>query len=535
MRVSRKNGKLLVLFILLSVLVVGCSSTQGTNTSSQKPVVKVPYYEGQGGKGIKVAVLQPSGKGLSENEQWLLSFIQGSITGDFSKYSAMTVIDRQNLDQILANQAEAASGIYSDDDYISIGHITNAQYIVLGNLTKTSENNYILDFAVTEASSGERKASFPPQPCSYNELQNLSVIKNATEDKLNQLGIELTDSGKQALSYVNISSLNAETALSKGITAQKNGTVVEALSYFYSAASFDNSLKEVNSRLSKLSTTISSGSIGEGLRNDIQRRNEWITLLNEANAFFNEHLPYEIIYDPTLTQGAVDYHEESVNLSFNMVVKPTDGFKIVQDIRNGLFKTGKVREWGFELWPMTSTVFVDAEIDSAWNLPGQPSTIDNSSGNFWFRSRAEAESGIGSGYGIVKSAFSGGNRDYGKAIFVEAELINEKNIILATAQRMFFVSIDAYEQQLRINYTDNYRGGTSYEYVMKAMNSPIIFSSVKVNDITDNMTVKIVSVNDVNADEAEQNGYIKISVDLFSNHALNTRFKINDTTNERHS
>lgn len=499
------------LFIISLAFVFSCSSTQKTNVSSQKPIVKGPYYEGQGGKGIKVAVLQPTGKGLRENEQWLLTFIQGSITGDFSKYSAMTVIDRQNLDQILANQIEAASGVYSDDDYISIGHITNAQYIIVGNLIKISENNYIMDFAVTEASSGERKASFPPQPCSYKELQNLSVVKNATEDILSQLGIELTDSGKQALSYVNTSSINAETALSKGITAQKNGTVVEALSYFYSATSFDSSLKEANSRLSKLSTTISSGNIGESLRNDIQQRNEWMKLLTEANEFFSKHLACEVLYDPTLTQGEVNYQEESVDLSFKMVVKPTDAFKVVQDIRNGLFKTGKVREWGFELWPMTSTAFVDAKIDSAWNLPGQPSTIDNSSGNFWLRSRSEYESGIGSGYGVVKSAFQGGNRDYGKAIFVEVELINENNKILATAQRMFFVSIDAYAQQLRINYTNNYNGGTSYEYVMKAMNSPIVFSSVKVNEITDNMTVKIISINGVNADEAGQNGYIKIS------------------------
>jgi hypothetical protein len=443
------NMKRSVLFVFLVISVFSCSSTQETNVSNQKPVVKSPYYEGQGGKGIKIAVLQPAGKDLGKNEKWLLAFIQGSITGDFNKYSAMTVIDRQNLDQIIANQLEAASGVYSDDDYISIGNLTNAQYIVIGNLTRIPANNYILDFAVIEASSGERKASFSPQHCSYEDLQNLSFVKNATIDILNQLGVDLTDSGKRDLTYVNPPSLNGEAALSKGIMAQKNGTIVEALSYFYSAASFDNSLKEAKSRLSGLSTTISSGNIGENLRNDILRRNEWMKILTEANTFFNDHLPCEIIYDPTLKQGNVNYQEECVDLSFKMVVKPSDGLKVVQDIRNGLFETGKIREWGFELWPMTSTTFVDAKIESAHNLPGQPSTIDRSDGAFWFRSRTESESGIGSGYGIVKSDFTGGNRDYGKAIFVEVELINENNKILATAQRMFFVSIDAYAKQLR--------------------------------------------------------------------------------------
>jgi hypothetical protein len=52
------------------------------------------YWTGDGGKGIKIAVLEPSGKGLSETEKWMPSMVQSSITGDFQKYSAMTIKEK---------------------------------------------------------------------------------------------------------------------------------------------------------------------------------------------------------------------------------------------------------------------------------------------------------------------------------------------------------------------------------------------------------------------------------------------------------
>ncbi|MDR2582002.1 MAG: hypothetical protein LBC75_00800, partial [Fibromonadaceae bacterium] len=51
---------------------------------------------------MKLAVLEPGGKGLSKDEQWMLPLIQSSIAADFNKYSSITIIDRQNLEAIMA-------------------------------------------------------------------------------------------------------------------------------------------------------------------------------------------------------------------------------------------------------------------------------------------------------------------------------------------------------------------------------------------------------------------------------------------------
>jgi len=76
------------------------TAKQETPQTQTQPVAQTPvsqtqaYWTGDGGKGISLAVLEPTGKGLAQNEQWMLSLIQSSITGDFNKYSAMTIIDR---------------------------------------------------------------------------------------------------------------------------------------------------------------------------------------------------------------------------------------------------------------------------------------------------------------------------------------------------------------------------------------------------------------------------------------------------------
>jgi TolB-like protein len=156
------------------------------------------FYEGTGGSGMRVAVLQPSGSNISEQEQWLLRLVQSTITGDFNKYTAMTVIDRQNLDTILGEQKSSLSGNYSEKDYISIGKLTNARYILAGTLTKTG-SGFMLELSVSDTETGVRKASFSPKNCTLDELQSTSIIKQAEEELLGQMGITLTAAGKQEL------------------------------------------------------------------------------------------------------------------------------------------------------------------------------------------------------------------------------------------------------------------------------------------------------------------------------------------------
>ena len=120
----------------------------------------------------------------------MTSIVQSSITGDFHKFSAMTIIDRQNLEKILDEQTQSMTGDYSEVDYIRIGQLTNARYILTGSVVKTTIA-YMIEFSVTDVETGERKASYPPKQVSLLAIENLSAIKEATADLL-ELGVILT-------------------------------------------------------------------------------------------------------------------------------------------------------------------------------------------------------------------------------------------------------------------------------------------------------------------------------------------------------
>ena len=204
------------------------------------PAQSSPYYDGAGGAGIRIAVLQPSGDGLSPQEQWLLRLVQSTLTADFNKYSAMTVIDRQNLENILGEQNQSLSGNYSESDYIRIGNLANARYILVGTLTKTG-GGFMLGLSVSDAQTGVRTASFAPKNCSLDELQNTVIIKQAAEELLGQMGVTLTAAGKQDLRNSitavpqAVSSAEANASASSTVTAA-NGQQLSFMDYLSQTA-----------------------------------------------------------------------------------------------------------------------------------------------------------------------------------------------------------------------------------------------------------------------------------------------------------
>ena len=323
---KRTNGKAFLHALMTAALFAAISGA----TFAQS------YWAGSGAAGLVIAVLVPESRGLEKNEEYLPIMVQGVIVGDFARFSAMKVLDRQNLDKVIA---EGESGVYENESgFVQLGAVANVQYVLNGALQKTG-SGFSLQLKVTDAASGASKAAYTGNVTAA-ELENLTGIKKASGDLLAQLGVTLTDVGKTALLGAATSNAVAETALAKGITAQQSGTVVEALNYYYEAAKFDPGLAEAASRGSVLSADITSGNIGENVRNDIQRRAAWNKTFHEAAAFFREHPPFEIIYDPALTMGKIDYEKETAEMSFTAIIIGATGFKVIYDLAQGLEKTG---------------------------------------------------------------------------------------------------------------------------------------------------------------------------------------------------
>jgi hypothetical protein len=159
---------------------------------------------------------------------------------------------------------------------------------------------------------------------SFAELDNLTGVRRASLELLQKIGVKLTDKAKQELAgTVDANQVSAQTALAKGVTAQRQGTEVAALSYYYQAANFNPSLKEAVKRSNVVAANITSGNIGADVRNDIAWRKSWMALLKETEEVFYEAInaadpPYTLTYYTDIRTGNVNYQNETADLSTAM-------------------------------------------------------------------------------------------------------------------------------------------------------------------------------------------------------------------------
>ena len=272
-----------------------------------------PRYTGDGGSNIRLAILAPEVQGDVPN--YLPIYVQGLLNYNFGRFSAINLVDRQNLDRIIFEQNITANERFSERDFIRIGNLTNTQFFLFGTIQEITANRFSLQLSVTEASTGVRRATFIREGTLSQFSGRAVLINAAAAELLSQLGVQLTAEGSQELLAGNISTIQAEAGLARGISAQAGGSEVEALLNFAQAVSFDPSQLEALSRLSSLSTTISGGTISQRIVNDIQTRDQWIEAFIDTAKFFNDFPPFEIVFDPNLIQiGETDFVRRIVTL-----------------------------------------------------------------------------------------------------------------------------------------------------------------------------------------------------------------------------
>jgi hypothetical protein len=475
---------------------MGCVSSNigyGKNHEEEKPSSNITAssftkpYDGDGGKGIILAILSPEGKDLSKNDEWLPAYIQGTLTTIFNRFSNMTILDRQNLEKIIDEQMLAASGYFSDEDFISLGNLTNAQFVLIGNILNISNSAYSVQFSISDPESGIRMASFI-KTCTAGELENAMILKDASYDLLAQMGVQLTEAGRQKLYEIDDSVVNAETSLARGIVAETNGTIIEALSYYYDAQTFNPSLPEAANRINNLATDISSGNIGVSVRNDIERRNAWKNLLDECTSFYNEHPPFEIIYDPVLSQGEINYQNETVDLSFMLKIVPSAGFKVIEDVFEGLNRTKKKDDWGFAVWP-----FGEVGLFNNYIIPDDYKGV---------------------GYGRADREYT---YTYYKPIIVDIVLVNESGDMIGKEKIQTNIEVGKSTALRKIESLSTFserKGEVFFSHPVinpKAYIAEIYFKNVNANDISDNLTLKIASVDGIDTETEGNGGNIKIS------------------------
>jgi len=429
---------------------------------------------------MKLAVLEPEGKGLSNDEVWMLSLVQSSIAADFNKYSHIAIIDRQNLEAIIAEQKRSLSAITSDEDAIRIGNLANASHILTGRITKTPKT-FMLELAITDAETGKRQASYSPKGITPSQVEDLSALKAASADLLKQLGVSLTESQLAELSGpVANTQVQAQTALARGVVAERQGTSVAALTYFYQAAAFDPSLVEAVKRSSVMSANISSINLGDNIRNDIVWRKKWVEQLKETEDTFYKIInsadpPYTLYYSTVIETKNIDYKKETADLSISLNLQANvewfgalqRSLKAAQAVMDGLNATGRKSDgWELGRWPEYSYRVTDTNPFDRW-------------------------------------------QEYN--ISVEFELVNQQGMVIGRQTA---------ELNPSFNISKNFVVGFETNE-----SRTLTFDDVNANDISDNLVIRLTSVND-EPPETAKFPITAVSTKEFPEH----QFKIKRTT-----
>jgi len=414
-----------------------------------------PMYTGDGGRNINLAILAPDIQG--DVPDFLPLYIQGMLNNNINRFSSINLIDRQNLNIVIAEQDLVAGGRFSDEDFIRIGHIANAQYLLLGIIQRLPGNRYSLQLSITESSTGIRRATFMQDGTLAQFEGRGTLLNEATAELLRQLGVQLTEAGRYALLAGNISVVQAEAGLARGIIAQAGGDEVAALFSFAQAVSFDPSQIEALSRLNTLSTTISGGTISQRILNDIQARDQWIEAFRESTRFFNDHPPFEITFDPSLIQiGETDFARRTVNLGMRIALDPSEaGFGALNTLLEGLERTGRRYAWGFSGWPL---------MDISPRMSG--TVVFNGRRSFRYT--------------------------------VDVSLVNEDNIVLGTNS----ITLDTEP----IIFYAGHRNVTPPNGVIRTVSFP----NIRAEYLTPTLTIEIVAVNRIRAHDLIASSYIRV-------------------------
>jgi hypothetical protein len=358
-------GARVALPVLAALLVAAMVLAGFASCASSSPAMSAskptgPAYTGDGGAGKSLTILAPQGKGLTQEQDYLLLLVQGEFVSNFSDYSAISVLDRIRLDE---QYSELYSGYYDDyaEGVYDLGHLIPTEYIMGGSITKTA-SGYALQISITKSTDKMTVASHSGT-CTFAELDNLSGIRRASLDLLQKMGVESTKWAKAELSgAASRRTVQAQTALAQGISAQRAGNEFSAMTNYFEARTFDAALPEVQARMVSAANSIAAGggvasSLRDQVMGEIQRQREEIriakerkeamkALLEKATEFYKAHQPFEVAAGDSFSIGNINQVKETVDVTLDMSITPlAEEFAIIRQLSQ------QAAEFGWGLWP----------------------------------------------------------------------------------------------------------------------------------------------------------------------------------------
>ena len=183
--------------IFIAVLILFALNPCFAKGKAEKNKTNVVVAQNKG-KGLRITVPAPRTKGLTEADDWAAQVVQDLMTQGLCEYTEMTVIDRANESLVIEEQKRSERGEYSDSDYLEMGKITQAQYLLVGSILNAG-GVYRLSLSVNDGTTNEIKASCN-ESVTLDDIQSGKATNAALLKLIVAMGFDLTESEKKRLS-----------------------------------------------------------------------------------------------------------------------------------------------------------------------------------------------------------------------------------------------------------------------------------------------------------------------------------------------
>ena len=342
--------------VVLMVIAVGTSVFAKSAKKKGSAASETAVETNSKREAVSIAVPAPKGVNLGDGADWIPFFMQGVITSNFQQYSGLTVIDRQNADMVKAEQRLSESAEFDEKNAIEIGKMTNARLIVTGSILAKS-NAFALTFSITDAQTGETKASASVPNCLRIALEDGSMANQISYDLMTGYGIALGDDAKSKLTQIGAvmaAETSAQVSVAKGIVAENRGSNIEALTYYIQAKKKDKDFAEATSRISGMTTVVTGGNFGANAKNMIKLRNDWNNLLLESASLIAANPPeFEVRYFTDI--GSFSLTEQDYangTMSFRLgapylkQISGEENKKIADELMTAMHSIPESKNWG---------------------------------------------------------------------------------------------------------------------------------------------------------------------------------------------
>jgi hypothetical protein len=181
-----------VLILIIIFILPGAASGQN-------------YYLDDGGSGINLIVIRPTGSSLPGEEEYLLDYIQNLLLSNFKKYTAIN-----------ADRSFSTSNIEGTETALLLSSV----------LSKTG-TTYRMDLTVTDLNRGRRVAAYLNTNVNQNDILSAQAINAGFLDIVAQLNVKLSPAGVSAVSNPSKEEIEASLNPARGTIAKKSITSIE--------------------------------------------------------------------------------------------------------------------------------------------------------------------------------------------------------------------------------------------------------------------------------------------------------------------